>query len=349
MLELTNISKTFAGHQALADVNFAVRDGEFFSLLGPSGCGKTTLLRLISGLDLPTAGSIKYKGQDLTGLSANRRPFNTVFQNYALFPHLSVRQNIEFGLKLAKVSEAEIQKRVSEALDLVKLPRLANRAIANLSGGEKQRVALARALVNQPKVLLLDEPLSALDLKLRVQMRRELIEIQRRIGMTFIFVTHDQEEAMAMSDRIAVLDKGVIAQIDTPAAIYHEPANLFVAGFLGEMNVLEVEQGQAGTALVAGAFTVPNHPGAGYKLIVRPESIDIGHQIGSDKPTVPHLCANGIIVQMAFRGAATDFVVEVGGGARVLISRNSQNGSEFKVADRVQLRLAEYRYIGSAH
>ena len=241
LLQLNGIKKTYDQTEVLKDINLDIKHGEFLTLLGPSGCGKTTLLRLIAGFEQPNAGSIYLDGVQMAGLSADKRPVNTVFQQYALFPHMSVAQNVAYGLKLKKVPKAEIQARVSEMLAMVQLEHLANRKPQDLSGGQQQRVAIARAVINRPKLLLLDEPLSALDHKLRLQMQSELKRLQRELGITFVFVTHDQEEALSMSDRIAVMKDGMFQQIGTPIEIYETPANLFTAKFIGETNLFRAE------------------------------------------------------------------------------------------------------------
>ncbi len=238
-VELRNVTKKFGDFVAVDDIDLEIRDGEFFSLLGPSGCGKTTNLRMIAGFEQPTIGEIYIKGQQVAGIPAHRRPVNTVFQSYALFPHMNVAQNVAFGLEMKKVARPEINQRVREALELVQLPHLSDRRPKQLSGGQQQRVALARALVNKPQVLLLDEPLGALDLKLRKAMQLELKQIQVEVGITFIYVTHDQEEALTMSDRIAVMNEGVVQRIGEPRRIYEHPANRFVADFIGETNFVE--------------------------------------------------------------------------------------------------------------
>jgi spermidine/putrescine transport system ATP-binding protein len=230
------LEKAFGSFKAVSHIDLSIPEGEFFSLLGPSGCGKTTLLRMLGGFESPTAGEIRQGGKRIDTLPPNQRQFNMVFQRYALFPHLSVRENVAFGLKVKKVPADEIKSRVAELLALVKLVGMEDRAISTLSGGQQQRVALARALVNRPKVLLLDEPLSALDLKLRQQMQVELKTIQRKLGHTFIFVTHDQEEALTLSDRIAVMSEGRIEQVGTPEEIYDHPQSPFVAKFIGSIN-----------------------------------------------------------------------------------------------------------------
>ncbi|WLP94815.1 spermidine/putrescine ABC transporter ATP-binding protein PotA [Psychrobacter sp. M13] len=241
LLKITGLKKTYDQTEVLTDINLNIKHGEFLTLLGPSGCGKTTLLRLIAGFEQPSAGAIYLDGIQMAGLSADKRPVNTVFQQYALFPHMSVAQNVAYGLKLKKVPKTEIQTRVRDILAMVQMEHLANRRPQDLSGGQQQRVAIARAVINRPKLLLLDEPLSALDYKLRLQMQSELKRLQRELGITFVFVTHDQEEALSMSDRIAVMKDGRFQQIGTPIEIYENPANLFTASFIGETNLFKAE------------------------------------------------------------------------------------------------------------
>jgi spermidine/putrescine transport system ATP-binding protein len=238
-IELRKVSKTFAGEPVVRDVSLTVRRGEFFSILGPSGCGKTTTLRLIAGFDQPTSGDLLIRQRSMLHVPAYHRPVNTVFQSYALFQHLTVRENIAFGLRLQKLNKTEVQQRVSEALRSVKMTDFAGRYPAQLSGGQQQRVALARALVNRPAVLLLDEPLGALDLQLRKEMQVELAALQRSLGLTFVMVTHDQEEALSLSDRIAVMHEGQIEQIGTPSEVYDHPQTKFVAEFIGDTNLLQ--------------------------------------------------------------------------------------------------------------
>jgi spermidine/putrescine transport system ATP-binding protein len=260
--------------RALDDVSIQIRKGEFFTLLGPSGCGKTTLLRLIAGFEMPTSGSILLDGSDITELPPNKRPVNTVFQSYALFPHLSVAENVGFGLTMQGRPKAEVDKRVAEMLVLVKLDAMAGRKTSQLSGGQQQRVALARALAPQPKVLLLDEPLSALDLKLRKEMQVELKRLQTETGITFIFVTHDQEEALTMSDRIGVMSAGKLQQVGSPKEIYTRPVNRFVASFIGETNFLPATVVPGGVKLATGdkVEVATTRPGA-VTLTVRPEQV----------------------------------------------------------------------------
>src|SRR3954451_17044713 len=237
---LVGVSKRFGTHAAVDDVTLEIAEGEFFSLLGPSGCGKTTTLRMVAGFELPDAGRIVLKGNDVTEVPANRRPVNMVFQQYVLFPHMSVYDNVAFGLKVKRVPRGEHGERVQEMLRVVSLEGLDRRRARQLSGGQQQRVALARALVNRPAALLLDEPLGALDLKLRKEMQLELKDLQSRTGTTFVYVTHDQEEAMTMSDRIAVMNGGVVEQLATPRELYQRPASAFVAGFIGTSNLISV-------------------------------------------------------------------------------------------------------------
>ncbi len=262
-----------ASVRALDDVSLEIQSGEFFTLLGPSGCGKTTLLRLIAGFEAPTSGRILLDGADVTELPPNRRPVNTVFQSYALFPHLTVAENVGFALKMQGRKKPEVDDTVARMLALVKMETFATRKTAQLSGGQQQRVALARALAPQPKVLLLDEPLSALDLKLRKEMQVELKRLQKETGITFVFVTHDQEEALTMSDRIGVMSAGKLQQVATPREIYTAPVNRFVASFIGETNFLPVTPTQGGARLGCGAVVAA--AGEGPVLTIRPEQITV--------------------------------------------------------------------------
>ncbi|MEZ5863524.1 MAG: ABC transporter ATP-binding protein [Geminicoccaceae bacterium] len=302
--------------RALDDVSVGIRKGEFFTLLGPSGCCKTTLLRLIAGFDTPTSGAILLSGRDITGDPPNRRPVNTVFQSYALFPHLTVLQNIRFGLDMLGRKRSEADARAREMLALVRLEDFATRRTAQLSGGQQQRVALARALAPQPEVLLLDEPLSALDLKLRKEMQRELKRLQRETGITFVFVTHDQEEALTMSDRIGVMRGGRILQIGGPREIYNQPANRFVADFIGETNFLDgrvaAVAGELATIeLASGSLTLRStglDPGQKVTLAIRPEQVRIGNAEG-----LP-----AVVTGNVYFGTDTHCHLELAGGAGIV-------------------------------
>jgi putative spermidine/putrescine transport system ATP-binding protein len=309
----SKVSRHFGDVKAVDYVDLNIRGGEFFSMLGPSGSGKTTCLRLIAGFDRPTFGRIFLYGQDVSSLPPYERDVNTVFQDYALFPHMSVGENIAYGLKIKKVPKADREKRVEEMLELVQLPGMYARKPSQLSGGQRQRVALARALINHPKVLLLDEPLGALDLKLRQQMQVELKAIQKRIGITFIFVTHDQEEALTMSDRIAVFNQGKVEQIGSPAEIYEHPATPFVAGFVGVSNLV--------SGPVAERIT-----GSPKTFSIRPEKIHMADQ--QEQPGADMLCADGRVRDVVYLGLYTRFLVELeGGGDLVVVEQNLKSTS----------------------
>ena len=308
-IRLRGLTRRFGDVTAVDGVDLDVLDGEFLTLLGPSGSGKTTVLRMIAGFDKPDAGTIELEGVDVTEIPPYSRDVNTVFQDYALFPHMSVKKNIEYGLKVKKVSKAERAERAEAALASVRLEGYGDRAPSQLSGGQRQRVALARALVNRPRVLLLDEPLGALDLKLREQMQVELKEIQREVGITFVFVTHDQDEALTMSDRIAVFNEGRIAQLGTPAEVYERPATAFVAGFVGTSNLLASETAQA----------VLGRPGT---WSVRPEKI----RVLSMDETVPsgHHAVGGSVREVIYVGMSTRFVVDLDtGGTLSAVQQNT--------------------------
>jgi putative spermidine/putrescine transport system ATP-binding protein len=285
---------------ALADVDLVVRAGEFFTLLGPSGSGKTTLLRLIAGFEQPDGGRIELGGRDVTQVPPYARNVNTVFQDYALFPHMTVAQNIEYGLRVRHVPKAERREKTGRALEMVRLPGLGGRKPAQLSGGQRQRVALARAIVNEPEVLLLDEPLGALDLKLRQEMQLELQRVQRQVGITFVYVTHDQEEALTMSDRIAVLSQGRIEQIGGPAEVYERPRTAFVAGFIGVSNLIERD---------------------GHTITVRPEKITLLED-GQPDPPGTHV-ESGQIQDVIYAGVLTRYVVSLDGGGELVVSRQN--------------------------
>jgi spermidine/putrescine transport system ATP-binding protein len=313
---LSSVTKRF-GEDVVAvdDVDLEIRDGEFFSLLGPSGCGKTTTLRMIAGLELPTDGSVRIFGEEMGLRPPNKRPVNTVFQSYALFPHMNVEDNVGFGLRMQKVDKTEVRTRVGEAIDLVRLTGLNTRRPGALSGGQQQRVALARALVNRPKVLLLDEPLGALDLKLRQTMQLELKDIQSNVGITFVYVTHDQEEALTMSDRIAVMDEGKLAQVGRSEDIYETPANLFVASFVGEMSFLPGEVAESGSVRLSGGEVVQARTGSlatgtSVTLTLRPEKLHLYGDV-SEAPSGRN-AVNGTVARKTFFGGALSYEVDLG-------------------------------------
>ena len=306
LIDLKNIGKSYDGEAVLSDINLYIREHEFVTLLGPSGCGKTTMLRIIAGFVMPDEGTLLMGGEDLVKIPPYRRKVNTVFQKYALFPHLSVYDNIAFGLKIQKLSRDEIDKRVNEMLELVNLKGYGKRWIEQLSGGQQQRVAIARALVNRPQVLLLDEPLGALDLKLRKGMQIELKRMQQHLGITFLYVTHDQEEALTMSDTVVVMNEGKIQQIGTPIDVYNEPKNVFVATFIGASNIL--------SAVMLRDYSVHFHgeqfecvdagfaPNESVDVVIRPEDIDI-HEPGKGK-------LDGVIKGVLFMGVNYEFRIE---------------------------------------
>ncbi|GAB2501629.1 ABC transporter ATP-binding protein [Alkalibacterium psychrotolerans] len=279
IISFKNVEKKYEKDSILKHVSFELEKGKFYTLLGPSGCGKSTILNLIAGFTYPTAGQILIDGKETENTPPDKRKVNTVFQDYALFPHMNVYDNIAFGLKMKKVSKKAIERKVTEALNLVRLSQYKNREISELSGGQRQRVAIARALVNEPDVLLLDEPLSALDLKLRTEMQYELRELQRRLGITFLFVTHDQEEALAMSDEIMVMKEGEIVQTGTPNAIYDEPINRYVADFIGESNIVKGHMVKDYTVFFAGkAFSCVDGgmaPDEKVDVVIRPEDLQL--------------------------------------------------------------------------
>ena len=309
IVELKNISVAFDGEQILDGLNLDIKDKEFITLLGPSGCGKTTTLRLIAGFLEPDSGDVVFEGKKINGVPAYKRQVNTIFQRYALFPHLNVYENIAFGLRIKKMPEKEIKEKVGEMLSLVNLTGLEKRNSATLSGGQQQRVAIARAIANHPKVLLLDEPLAALDLKLRKDMQKELKNIQQTLGITFIFVTHDQEEALTMSDRVVVMDGGKIQQVGTPQDIYNEPRNAFVADFIGESNILDGKMlkdfcvefsGQVFECLDKGF-----EPNEQVDVVVRPEDVDI---VPVEKGML-----KGVVTSVSFLGVHYEIIVDIGG------------------------------------
>ncbi len=322
-VELHKVFKVFNGETAVRGVDLQVRQGEFFSILGPSGCGKTTTLRLVAGFDAPSAGEVLIRGQSMTHVPPYRRPVNTVFQSYALFNHMTVWDNIAFGLRIKRHNKSEVQTRVQESLRLVKMEGFARRFPAQLSGGQQQRVALARALVNQPTVVLLDEPLGALDLKLRKEMQVELSNLHQQLGVTFIMVTHDQEEALSLSDRIAVMRDGKIEQIGSPSQIYESPQTPFVADFIGDTNLFQgrVEQSDYGTLQVMtqrGLKIVvqPSElgreamPTGAVAVSVRPEKI----QVSLDEPSIRTNCFLGQLKHVMYLGTHVHYVVELASG-----------------------------------
>ncbi len=303
MIHLENISKEYDGVTVLSDINLYILKNEFLTLLGPSGCGKTTTLRLIGGFEYPTTGRVIFEGKDITDVPPYKRRVNTVFQKYALFPHLNVRDNIAFGLKIKKMSRGEIDKRVDKMLSLVNLSGFGKRSVDSLSGGQQQRIAIARALVNEPDVLLLDEPLGALDLKLRKEMQIELKSMQQQLGITFVYVTHDQEEALTMSDTIAVMNGGHILQIGQPKAIYDEPKNAFVARFIGESNIIRGTMVHDELVSFSGADFPCVDSGFGENtpvdVVIRPEDIVIvGEDIGQLTGTVKSVLFKGVHYEM---------------------------------------------------
>jgi putative spermidine/putrescine transport system ATP-binding protein len=335
-ISVLDVVKRFGEVTAVAGVSIDVRPGEFFSLLGPSGSGKTTILRMIAGFELPTCGSILLHGEDVTRRPPFERDVNTVFQDYALFPHMTVSQNVEYGLRVKRVSKADRRARATEALATVRLEGYGDRKPSQLSGGQRQRVALARALVNRPGVLLLDEPLGALDLKLREGMQIELKRIQREVGITFVFVTHDQGEALTMSDRIAVFNQGRVEQVGTPVEVYEHPATEFVAGFVGTSNVLP-----AATARVVLGSDAP--------VMIRPEKLRVAHPeqtVGVDEVGV-----NGAVSAEQYLGSGTRVRVDLDPGGDLLVDVPNQEAAAAPVGARVQVtfRRADAFRLPEAH
>jgi len=331
-VELRGVTKRFGGLVAVDDLSLDLGSGEFFTLLGPSGCGKTTTLRMIAGFEQPDEGEIRIEGTDVAQLPPHRRPTNTVFQSYALFPHLSVEDNVAFGLKRKRVPKAEIRQRVAAELERVGLKAEAKRRPAQLSGGMQQRVALARALVNLPKVLLLDEPLGALDLKLRKGLQVELKRIQREVGITFVYVTHDQEEALTMSDRIAVMNDGRIEQVSDPEDVYERPATTFVAGFIGVSNLMPASVAGKGELRLDQGPTVPGptaglSPGDRCHAVVRPEKLRID-AVTVERPAQANGLpgVGGMVESSLYLGTATQIVVDLGEAVRmtVLVPNSSE-------------------------
>ncbi len=343
-IRLRNLTKQFKEIRAVDHVNLEIHTGEFFSLLGPSGCGKTTTLRMIGGLEAPTGGTVEIRGQDVTAQPPERRPVNTVFQNYALFPHLNVFENVAFGLRRRHEAKDEVRRRVGDALALVRLTDLDKRSPDHLSGGQQQRVALARALVCEPMVLLLDEPLGALDLKLRKQLQVELKRIQREVGITFVYVTHDQEEALTLSDRIAVMRAGQVEQLGSPEELYDRPRNRFVAGFIGTTNILDGEVvsvgGDCSVIRLSTGELCPgpsNVPAAGrpVELAVRPEAIDL-RAATDGKGAAEDGALRGRVEQSAYLGTGISYIVRTAGGQLVTVLC-TRPADRFETGDQVDV------------
>ncbi len=331
IIELRHISKVYSdnGFKAVDDFNLEVKRGEFVTFLGPSGCGKTTTLRMIAGFEMPTSGEILLNGEDISQLPANKRPINTVFQRYALFPHMNIYDNIAFGLKLKKLPKEEIRKKVKKVLDIVDLEGFENRKISTLSGGQQQRIAIARALVNEPEILMLDEPLGALDLKMRQEMQIELKHMHDELGITFIYVTHDQEEALTMSDKIVVLSEGRIQQIGTPEDIYNEPQNAFVADFIGESNIFKgIMTGHMKVRFCGGEFIGMDDVAEGtlVDVVVRPEDVII------TKPEDG--IVEGEVVSVIFKGMHYEVTVESGKYEMVIRTTKC-----YSVGERIGMKL----------
>ena len=331
IIELRHISKVYSdnGFKAVDDFNLEVKRGEFVTFLGPSGCGKTTTLRMIAGFEMPTSGEILLNGEDISQLPANKRPINTVFQRYALFPHMNIYDNIAFGLKLKKLPKEEIRKKVKRVLDIVDLEGFENRKISTLSGGQQQRIAIARALVNEPEILMLDEPLGALDLKMRQEMQLELKHMHDELGITFIYVTHDQEEALTMSDKIVVLSEGRIQQIGTPEDIYNEPQNAFVADFIGESNIFKgIMTGHMKVRFCGGEFMGMDDVAEGtlVDVVVRPEDVIITNPEDG--------VVEGEVVSVIFKGMHYEVTVESGKYEMVIRTTKC-----YSVGERIGMKL----------
>jgi len=344
IIEFKNVSKHFGEHPVLHNINFEVQNGEFLTLLGPSGCGKTTILRLISGFEEPNSGSVYLDGKDIEGLPPHLRQVNTVFQSYALFPHMNVYDNVAFGLRCKGITHDEIEQRVNEALKMVKLDSYRHRKPHQLSGGQQQRVAIARAVVNKPLVLLLDEPLSSLDYRLRKNMQLELKQLQKQLGITFIFVTHDQEEALSMSDRVVVMHEGYIEQIGTPREIYEEPSNLQVAKFIGEANlfdanIIEADEKKLVVEVEDKKFTLKNRKKFTKDdkicVVVRPEDLQVWGQTEVDDSTDMFPAT---VEQVIYKGVTVDLMVRLASGKRLAAAQFFNEDDEkldYKIGERV--------------
>ncbi|GIH90200.1 ABC transporter ATP-binding protein [Planobispora siamensis] len=336
MLQITGVSRRFGDVTALADVSLEIRQGEFFALLGPSGCGKTTLLRILAGFESPDSGAVTLDGEDLLGRPAHRRPVNLMFQSYALFPHMTVAKNVAYGLEREKLPKAEVRSRVAEVLEKVGLTSMAGRRPQQLSGGQRQRVALARAIVKRPRLLLLDEPLSALDKKVRAEMQLELKRLQHEVGITFVVVTHDQEEAMSLADRIAVFSAGQVEQVDAPVALYERPRTPFVAGFVGANNLFSGRACSVGLAadglgVLPGSSDLPD--GTPALLAVRPERLRLdGGQNGEG-------VLKGEVADVSFYGGVSHVSVTVPGRAEPVLAA-TQGATPIRAGARVSLSWA---------
>ncbi len=354
LVQVQNVSKSFGKVNAVKGVSLEIDQGKFFSLLGPSGCGKTTLLRLIAGFEIPNSGKILIDNKSMDGVEPNLRPTNMVFQNYAIFPHLNVEQNVSYGLRKKNLSTAEKDKMISQVLELVGLTGLNQRSANALSGGQKQRVALARALILKPKVLLLDEPLSALDKKLREQMQLELRHLQRAVGITFILVTHDQEEALTMSDKVAVMFDGEVEQVDSPRELYERPASQRVASFIGDMNfinekALETKDGLKVNSEILGDIVIPKNQVSGNllnnKIIIgiRPEMISIITKNSDSKGLI-----SGKITDISYFGITTYYKIECGSNAKALSvsAQNSFGQMDYKIGETVKLKMDVNSLVG---
>jgi ABC-type Fe3+/spermidine/putrescine transport system ATPase subunit len=329
-LELVDVHKRFDAVEALRGVTLVVQEGEFVTLLGPSGCGKSTLLRIVAGFDAPSAGRVSIAGRDVVSLPPERRPVNMVFQRYALFPHKDVWENVAFGLRVSRVGAAELRERVREAIALVQLEGLERRSVEQLSGGQQQRVALARAVVNRPALLLLDEPLGALDLQLRKQMQLELRAVHRRLGTTFIYVTHDQEESLVMSDRVVVMNGGVIEQAGAPDDVYRRPASRFVARFIGETNLLEgtAEGGMLRLEGIGAVVPIDSPAGGPAAVSVRPEHVRIGAQPG---------LVRGVLEDSIFLGSLVRHDVRVGNGTVIRVQEGPKEAAARRRGESVEI------------
>ena len=336
-VQVVDLHKSYGEVPAVRGVSVDIAEGEFFSLLGPSGCGKTTTLRMIAGFETPTSGEILIDGADVSRIPANDRPVNTVFQNYALFPFLSVEDNVAFGLRYQKVGKADAKRKVGEALEMVRMGQFAKRKPGQLSGGQQQRVALARAIVLSPRVLLLDEPLGALDAKLRKTLQIELKALQESLGITFIYVTHDQEEALTMSDRLAVMAGGLIEQVGTPAEVYDSPTTAYVADFLGSANILDVDVvGPAGhgrsTVRIGGqTLTCRGDVAAGtpVKLVIRPERLLL-ETTEEEAGTI-----DGVVARVVYQGPTTDILVTLSTGEELVVRRPSERAGQHSAGEKV--------------